>query len=591
MHLYRALSVSFLVPLALVGCSQPARQEIAEVREPTSPRRQAPPKADTKQRLDMGGMGGASQSQQDALGGITFHADVPQGWEKLAETQFRQVNLRMKEVPEAECYFTLLPGGGGGLDANINRWRAQMGLEPMGPEEIAALPKKPIFGQPGTYVDITGTFTGMGEGPVRENYRMYGLILHHSDAGGAGEQAFFLKMTGPADVLAGQEANFERIASSLHAVAPGDDHTHDHDHDDHSGHDHPEGEGHDHEAESSAPPMTNPHAGASAMSSPSAPPAGEYQYTLPEGWEALAPRMMREANVTIAGQPDVECYLTVLSGRHGGVEMNINRWRAQMGQDDLSAEAIAALPKATLMGGEASFVTIDGTFGGMSGEVAQQDFRMYGLVRVDGETGYFVKMTGPRAVLEAQEANFLAFSASLASGGVPAAPAPAPAPAADAAPMPADPHGVTGAAPAESGALQWMAPEGWQDGGERMMREVTYEMGETECYIAVLPGDAGGVEANINRWVGQMGQPALDEAAIAALPKIALLGQQAPLVESAGDFTNMRGESIANYKMLGSLVATDTHMIFVKMTGPAAEVDAQRENFIAFCASIQGSAG
>ena len=125
----------------------------------------------------------------------------------------------------------------------------------------------------------------MGEGPVRENYRMYGLILHHSDAGARGA-GVFLKMTGPADVLAGQEATFER-SRRAHAVAPGDTiptititttTT--------SGHDHAEGEG-TITKRSPAPADDQPHAGASAMSSLSARHLRIPVYAA-EGWEALA---------------------------------------------------------------------------------------------------------------------------------------------------------------------------------------------------------------------------------------------------------------------------------------------------------------
>ena len=211
---------------------------------------------------------------------------------------------------------------------------------------------------------------------------------------------------------------------------------------------------------------------------------------------------------------------------------------------------------------------------------------MYGLVHIDDDEAYFIKMTGPRDVLAAEEANFLAFSASVQQGE--AAPATAVAPATESAPASSNPHApAVSEAPMTESTLEWAAPEGWQDAGPRMMREVTFTAGDVECYVAMLPGDAGGVEANINRWVGQMGQPALESAAITALPTIAFMGQQAPLVEVSGDYTDMQGAQKSNYKMMGTLVATGTHMVFVKMTGPGTEVDAQKDKFIAFCASIR----
>jgi hypothetical protein len=575
--------------LVFAGCSQPAQQDITEVREPTI-KREAPPKTTTEQRLGMAANGGgaAATGEGDPLAGITFHHDMPQGWEAVPKTDMRQVNLRMKDTPEAECYFTLLPGGGGGLEANLNRWRGQMGLEPLSPEAIAALPKKTIFGQPATFILIDGTFAGMGDIAPRENYRMYGVMLSHKDPESGREQGFFLKMTGPKAVLENQEANFDLVASSLHAVAPGEEHSHDHGADD--GHAHSEGDGHDHGTEAPAAEATAP-----AMEKTAPASSGEgsgYTWAVPAGWENKEPGMMRQANLTITGQPDVECYLTELSGSAGGLESNINRWQQQMEQPALTPDQIAALPKQPLLDGQATYVIIDGTFGGMGGTVLKENYRMYGLALVNDTVSHFVKMTGPKDLLVAEEANFLAFAASLSKGAA-AAPAPEAAPMPEAAPAPQaaadNPHGV--ADPTPDGGfnpanIQWTAPEGWEQAPEKMMRVVTYTVGGVECYVTSLAGEAGGAVSNINRWANQMGQAPLDEAAIAALPKLNLLAQEVPLVEFAGDFVDMDGAPKPGYKLLGTLASASGTTIFIKLTGPASEVDAQKDKFIAFCASL-----
>lgn len=588
---FRLPLFAYIAPLLLlVGCSQPAQQEITEVREPTV-KREAPPKTSTEQRLGMAAntsSAGTAAGEEDPLGGITFHHDMPQGWEAVPKTDMRQVNLRMKDTPEAECYFTLLPGGGGGLEANLNRWRGQMGLEPLSPEAIAALPKKTIFNQPATFILIDGIFSGMGDIPPKPDYRLYGIMLSHKDPESGREQGFFLKMTGPKAVLESQEANFDLVASSLHAVAPGDDHSHDRGADD--GHEHTEGDGHDHGTEA---PATETPAPAMEKTAPATSgEGGGYTWTVPTGWENKEPGMMRQANLTITGQPDVECYLTELSGSAGGLESNINRWQQQMEQPALTPDQIAALPKQPLLGGQASYVVIDGTFGGMSATVMKENYRMYGLALVNDTMSYFVKMTGPKDLLVAEEANFLAFAASL-SKGVASTPVPEAAPMPEVTPAPQaaadNPHGVADPTP-EGGFnpanIQWTAPEGWEQGPEKMMRVVTYTVGGVECYVTSLAGEAGGAVSNINRWANQMGQAPLDEAGIAALPKLGLLAQEVPLVEFSGDFVDMDGAAKTGYKLLGTLATASGTTIFVKLTGPASEVDAQKDNFIAFCGSL-----
>lgn len=124
----------------------------------------------------------------------------------------------------------------------------------------------------------------------------------------------------------------------------------------------------------------------------------------------------------------------------------------------------------------------------------------------------------------------------------PPAEAPAAAPAA-AAPALAPPIPTTGAAGGgfDTSKLTWSAPPSWQKGGDRMMRVVTYTVGQSEAYVTVLDGPAGGVEANLNRWRGQMEQPNLTPEELAKLPKIPLMGKDSPFVQVSGTYTTMSG--------------------------------------------------
>ncbi|MEM9280731.1 MAG: hypothetical protein AAGA96_02800 [Verrucomicrobiota bacterium] len=133
---------------------------------------------------------------------------LPEGWSEQAGSAMRDVNLSFGPNGKGECYVARLPGMGGGLLPNVNRWRQQMGAEPLTQEQVEALPVKPLFGQPATFVELDGTFTGMGATP-QENYRMLGLILA-SNAG-----AVFVKMTGPRALVKENEAGFDTFTGSL----------------------------------------------------------------------------------------------------------------------------------------------------------------------------------------------------------------------------------------------------------------------------------------------------------------------------------------------------------------------------------------
>ncbi len=158
----------------------------------------------------------------------------------------------------------------------------------------------------------------------------------------------------------------------------------------------------------------------------------------------------------------------------------------------------------------------------------------------------------------------------------------------------AEGSGTTPVAGSEQNAsgLAWTAPEGWTVGPEKPMRAVTLLSGpdqSVECYITVLPGDAGGAAANLNRWCGQMGHPAMTDEVIAGLPKLTCLGQPAPLLELRGTYQGMRGPERPGSLFLGTLATANGNSIFVKMVGPAEDVQREREHFIAFCESLRAA--
>jgi hypothetical protein len=155
----------------------------------------------------------ASAESGPAAGGASASGLVyqtPEGWSEKPGSMMRDVNLTFGPNGEGECYIARLPGAGGGLAANVNRWRAQMGAAPLSEEEVAALPTRPLFGQPARFVSVDGTFSpGMGSNETFPDYRLVGLIL----AGEAG--AVFVKMTGPKTLVEQNGAAFDQFVSSL----------------------------------------------------------------------------------------------------------------------------------------------------------------------------------------------------------------------------------------------------------------------------------------------------------------------------------------------------------------------------------------
>jgi len=311
--------------------------------------------------------------------------------------------------------------------------------------------------------------------------------------------------------------------------------------------------------------------------------ASHVAWTTPPGWTEMPTTQMRVANFRPAGDPKAECYLTLLGGDAGGLAANVNRWRAQLALPALDAAGIDALPKVQFLGQDASLLEANGTWTGMNGMESNPGWGLTGLLLVDPNGSAFLKMTGPAKVLADEREHFLELAKSFrpaqttdAKTASPAVPSGAPAkpPAGNAIP----PEAANGASSKDSFA--WTLPDGWRRAPDKPMRAVTFYAGpgETlECYIAVFPGDTGGLLANVNRWRGQLDLPPLAEADIAKLESIPMLGRKAVIVEGEG-----KGS-----QLVGAACPGQDHSVFVKMSGPPELVKAQRTAFLAFCRSLE----
>lgn len=339
-------------------------------------------------------------------------------------------------------------------------------------------------------------------------------------------------------------------------------------------------------------------------------PAAAYSGTAPESWQVLPTTANRMANFKVDSEADAECYLSVLSGTGGGGEANLNRWRAQLSLDPLAPGAMAELPTVPVLGQDAALVEIEGAYSGMGGGDGKEGYKLLGIILEDHGNAVFVKMTGPAAVVDREKENFIAYCQSLEPAAThthTAMQLPEGHPEIGAGTMPVQgqsemqlPEGhpevgdVAGLAPGmrddTSVVRSWTAPESWTQAADKPMRIVTFTMGDSgksECYVTSLSGPAGGVEANINRWRQQMGQAPLDGPALAELPALTILGRPSPTIEISGNFTDMDGQGGDAFALLGAICPLGDETLFVKMTGPASEIEANKDEFAAFCESLQ----
>jgi len=125
---------------------------------------------------------------------------TPEGWKEARGDQFSSVAFQAADGDRsARVTLSPLSGDGGGLLLNVNRWRAQVGLDPLTEEGLRRdAHKVDVGGMEAVYVDAAGKET-----------RILGVVVPH------GNQTWFIKMTGPADLVSKQKAAFEAFLKSV----------------------------------------------------------------------------------------------------------------------------------------------------------------------------------------------------------------------------------------------------------------------------------------------------------------------------------------------------------------------------------------
>ena len=129
-----------------------------------------------------------------------FSYTVPDGWEEYPAQSVRKANFRVAdESGRAEIAVTTFPGDVGGLLANVNRWRGQIGLDPIQAEALDALT------QPRTISDHRGTIVSL-QGP---NESILGGILSFHGS------TWFFKMQGATGTVNAQADAMDTFLASI----------------------------------------------------------------------------------------------------------------------------------------------------------------------------------------------------------------------------------------------------------------------------------------------------------------------------------------------------------------------------------------
>lgn len=150
-----------------------------------------------------GDMATMANTAVPTAGGTDLKWTAPETWKPKAGSSMRKGSYAVsRNGAEADFAITAFPGDTGGLHANINRWRGQVGLAPAAPADIEASVQH-IDGQ-GLHFDVVDLAGPSGT-------RMLGAIVAYNG------NSWFFKLMGPDAVVAAEKPAFLAFLQTVKA--------------------------------------------------------------------------------------------------------------------------------------------------------------------------------------------------------------------------------------------------------------------------------------------------------------------------------------------------------------------------------------
>lgn len=303
---------------------------------------------------------------------------TPDGWQEEAASAMRLASFKTPDGGDVSV--VNLPAQSGDLKSNVNRWRGQVGLDPLATDEAVSQSLRPIQvdGTPAVELELYAP-TGKEDKAMR-------VVLLQKDG-----QRWFLKLSGTRAAVEAQGEKFSHFSRSFQVKAADGSTT-----------------------AATLPGATAPGGGAStnagsapmASSLPFAEPTETLAYTLPATWKEKDKGSMRVASFDVNDQGlTADVSVVTLTGDGGGLLENTNRWRDQLEMAPTSQEGLKNTVKDISVDGHkgyymALYTNMDGS--GM----------LVSLIEREGMT-WFIKMMGPAKLIQSQEKPFQDFLQSI----------------------------------------------------------------------------------------------------------------------------------------------------------------------------------
>ena len=131
----------------------------------------------------------------------------PDGWseQSLSEMRLGSFKVDGPNGSSADVSVIAFPGEAGGLVSNLNRWRGQLQLEPLDENQLSQMIQRTEVDNAPTYLVDFQTAQN-----APKPSRILGAVLQTAD------RAWFVKMTGPPELIESQRPKFLDFVKSFH---------------------------------------------------------------------------------------------------------------------------------------------------------------------------------------------------------------------------------------------------------------------------------------------------------------------------------------------------------------------------------------
>jgi hypothetical protein len=299
-------------------------------------------------------------------------------------------------------------------------------------------------------------------------------------------------------------------------------------------------------------------------------------WTKPEKWQEGPASQFRVGSFKIPGPDGKAADISVipLPGESGSEVENVNRWRREIGLAELNEKDVSG---ETVAIGDHSGKLYELT-GSIEGNAVKTVAAMY----QDGTVTWFFKMRGDTSVVDSSKTDFLAFLRSIKFGHAHEA-------GGHDHSDPAHQHDH-GAETTEAPQFPWTVPAHWQTLPPTQMVLAKYlvpganKEDKAEMSVTVFPGDVGGGLANVNRWAGQLGLPAMNEE---EMTKVTTAINVADGKGMVADLTGTDVKTSKKARMVAVMVPRGERTWFFKLMGDASVIAAEKDHFLKTVQSAQ----